>query len=116
MKDESLTIFLRLRSDNTAMSMKRAFDISAAALGITLLSPVLAAISLASLAHFRTNPLYFADRAGKDGKPFRMLKFKSLNDADSEDGKLLPDEQRSTPFGHFLRATALDECRSWSIS
>lgn len=91
------------------MSMKRAFDISAAAIGITLLSPVLAAISLASLAHFRTNPVYFAARAGKDGKEFRMLKFKSLNDAVNEDGKLLPDEKRSTPYGHFLRATALDE-------
>lgn len=91
------------------MSLKRAFDVSASAIGITLLSPVLAAVSLASLAHFRSNPLYYADRIGKDGEKFKMLKFKSMEEQHDENGALLPDEERGTSYGKFLRATAIDE-------
>jgi lipopolysaccharide/colanic/teichoic acid biosynthesis glycosyltransferase len=89
--------------------MKRAFDVSAASIGLTILSPVIAAISLASLAHFRANPFYLAHRIGKDGKPFSMLKFRSMDDSIDDSGNFLPDEKRATPYGHFLRATALDE-------
>ncbi len=91
------------------MSLKRAFDISASAIGITLLSPILAAVSLANIAHYRSNPLYYADRVGKDGENFKMLKFKSMEENRDADGTLLPDEERGTAYGKFLRATAIDE-------
>ena len=91
------------------MDLKRSFDMSAAAIGITLLSPVFAVVSLANLARFRGNPLYGAERVGKDGKVFRMLKFKTMDDLRDADGTLLPDEERGTAYGKFLRATALDE-------
>lgn len=91
------------------MNLKRVFDVSASAIGITLLSPVLAAVSLVSLAHFRSNPLYYADRVGKDGENFKMLKFKTMDEDRDADGALLPDENRSTSYGQFLRATAIDE-------
>lgn len=91
------------------MNLKRSFDVSAAALSLTLLSPVLAVVALAGLARFGGNPLYGVERVGKDGKVFRMLKFKTMEDFRDADGALLPDEERGTPFGKFLRATALDE-------
>lgn len=86
------------------MNLKRAFDVSAATVGITLLSPVFAALSLGGLLHFKSNPFHLADRVGKDGRIFKMIKFKSLDGDETQD-----EDERITPYGHVLRATSLDE-------
>ncbi len=53
--------------------------------------------------------LFRQERPGKDGKIFKMLKFRSMSNATDENGQLLPDTQRLTKFGRFLRSTSLDE-------
>jgi sugar transferase EpsL len=89
--------------------LKRAFDLVVSACALVILSPLLAAIAL--LTGWLTGlPVIFAqDRSGRDGKPFRILKFRTMKDARDAGGRLLPDAERLTPFGRFLRSTSLDE-------
>lgn len=54
-------------------------------------------------------PFFFQTRPGKNGKAFRIIKFKTMNDKRSAAGELLPDAQRLTPWGRFIRKTSLDE-------
>ena len=88
---------------------KRLFDIIASASGLIFLSPVF----LILIYLIRKNlgePVFFTqERPGKDGKPFKMIKFRSMRDAVDKDGNPLPDSERLTPFGKKLRATSLDE-------
>jgi lipopolysaccharide/colanic/teichoic acid biosynthesis glycosyltransferase len=88
---------------------KRLFDLLLTLLCLLLLFPLLAVLALlVVLVHGR--PVIFTQlRPGYRGRPFRMYKFRSMNDARGTDGKLLPDEDRLTPFGRFLRASSLDE-------
>ncbi|MBO4962395.1 MAG: sugar transferase, partial [Clostridia bacterium] len=55
------------------------------------------------------NPFFTQDRPGKNGKIFKLIKFRSMNNKKDENGNLLPDELRLTKYGKFLRATSLDE-------
>jgi len=60
--------------------------------------------------------LFIQERPGLRARPFRMVKFRTMTDARGPDGELLPDEQRLTPFGRFLRATSLDEFpEMWNV-
>lgn len=96
--------------------MKRCIDIFAATLGLLLLSPVL--MVLASLIALRLGrPVLFTQtRPGLHGKPFPMLKFRSMTSTCDANGNLLPDEQRLTPFGQRLRSTSLDELPGlWAV-
>ena len=95
---------------------KRLFDIIASASGLIFLSPVF----LILIYLIRTNlgePVFFTqERPGKDGKPFKMIKFRSMRDAVDKDGNPLPDSERLTPFGKKLRATSLDELPElWNV-
>ena len=95
---------------------KRLFDIVASASGLIFLSPVF----LILIYLIRKNlgePVFFTqDRPGKDGKPFKMIKFRSMRDAVDKDGNPLPDSERLTPFGKKLRATSLDELPElWNV-
>ncbi|OHR44730.1 sugar transferase [Neisseria sp. HMSC064F04] len=95
---------------------KRLFDIVASASGLIFLSPVF----LILIYLIRKNlgePVFFTqERPGKDGKPFRMIKFRSMRDAVDKDGNPLPDSERLTPFGKKLRATSLDELPElWNV-
>ncbi|VTU40966.1 putative sugar transferase EpsL [Variovorax sp. PBS-H4] len=96
--------------------MKRFFDIVCAALALLLL-----AIPLLLLA-WRVRrelgiPVFFCQvRPGLDGRPFRMVKFRTMTDARDLDGQLLPDAERLTAFGRFLRASSLDELPElWNV-
>lgn len=90
-------------------SSKRVFDLLASSLLIVILSPVMLIVALLVwLVH--GSPLIFRQqRPGYQGKPFICLKFRTMNDRRDEHGKLLPDEQRLTSLGKFLRSTSLDE-------
>ncbi|MCF9034804.1 sugar transferase [Acinetobacter nectaris] len=89
--------------------MKRFLDICIAVIALILLSPIF----LFLMYKVRKNlgsPIFFCqNRPGKDGREFKMIKFRSMKDAKDKDGKPLPDEQRITPFGQKLRSTSLDE-------
>lgn len=89
--------------------IKRTIDIFASSLGLVVLSPVL--LGLCILVKFKLgSPVFFTqDRVGKNGKVFKMIKFRSMIDAYDKFGNILPDEDRLTSFGKLLRSTSLDE-------
>ena len=96
--------------------MKRLFDLTAAALGLLALAlPLLALIALVRIKLGR--PVFFRQtRPGLHGRPFQMVKFRTMTDARGPDGALLPDADRLTPFGRFLRSTSLDELPElWNV-
>jgi lipopolysaccharide/colanic/teichoic acid biosynthesis glycosyltransferase len=88
---------------------KRVFDISVSGLLLLLLSPVL--ITLFALVRSRLGrPVLFTQaRPGRHGRPFKMMKFRSMTDVRDDRGELLPDADRLPPFGRWLRNTSLDE-------
>lgn len=93
----------------TGKFVKRAFDLSAALVGLVVLAPILAATALA-VGLFIGSPILFRQtRPGLGGKPFEIFKFRTMTDARGSDGVLLPDADRLTRFGRFLRRSSLDE-------
>ena len=89
--------------------MKRLFDFFASLLGLIVLSPFLIIISFLVWYH-HGRPVFFSQkRPGLHGKPFYLIKFRSMTNETDEAGNLLPNEQRLTRFGNFLRSTSLDE-------
>ncbi|MBL8847986.1 MAG: sugar transferase [Hyphomicrobium zavarzinii] len=92
-----------------ARCMKRLLDIVVSASMLVLLAPFL--ILLAALVRSRLgSPVLFRQiRPGRDGRPFMMVKFRTMRDARDAAGNPLPDSERLTPFGGFLRSTSLDE-------
>lgn len=89
--------------------VKRLVDFTVAALLLILLMPILLIVAL--LVRFKLGaPVLFCQlRPGKDGKPFKMYKFRTMLDEVASDGTPLPDDKRLTSFGQSLRATSLDE-------
>ena len=89
--------------------LKRLLDFFAALLGIMLISPLLfLLIILLSIAN-RGKVFFTQKRPGKNGKIFKVIKFKTMNDRKDVSGKLLPDHIRLTKVGRFIRSTSLDE-------
>jgi sugar transferase EpsL len=93
----------------SAPPFKRIFDILAALLGIILLSPLLLLIALLVRVFHGAPVLFGQTRPGYKGTLFRIYKFRTMIDARAADGSLLPDAERLTPLGRFLRASSLDE-------
>lgn len=89
--------------------MKRIFDLIVALLALIVLWPVILLVGLMIRFKLGSPVLFKQARPGLHGKPFNMLKFRSMLDATDKDGNLLPDEQRLTRFGRILRSTSLDE-------
>lgn len=95
---------------------KRLFDIFAAALGLLLLSPVIAIVAWQIRRKLGSPVLFRQIRPGLNGKAFEMVKFRTMRDAEDASGKQLPDIERMTPFGCFLRASSLDELPElWNV-
>jgi undecaprenyl phosphate N,N'-diacetylbacillosamine 1-phosphate transferase len=89
--------------------LKRIIDFSGSLIGLILLSPVFFIVSI--LLYFSNDgkPFFFQLRPGKNGKVFKIIKFKTMNDRKDEFGNLLSDEIRLTKIGVFVRKTSLDE-------
>ncbi|WP_142688534.1 sugar transferase [Chitinophaga polysaccharea] len=84
-------------------------DITTALLALVLLSPVMAVLILLLAIANNGKPFFLQPRPGKNGRIFRVIKFKTMNDRKDAKGGLLPDEIRLTPVGKFVRKTSLDE-------
>lgn len=89
--------------------LKRLFDITAATAALVVLSPVYVAVAYKVKKNLGTPILFRQVRPGLDGKPFEMLKFRTMKDAVDTNGNPLPDGERLTEFGKKLRDTSLDE-------
>lgn len=89
--------------------MKRLFDILISSFVIIILSPVLVVISVLVRVKLGSPVLFRQKRTGKDERDFYMIKFRTMTDARDKKGYLLPDTERFTRFGNFLRNTSLDE-------
>lgn len=89
--------------------IKRALDIIFSGFAIVILSPLFLVIALLELVFHGKPILYGTKRPGKDGKIFKMYKFRSMTNERGPDGFLLPEEERLTKFGIFIRKTSLDE-------
>jgi lipopolysaccharide/colanic/teichoic acid biosynthesis glycosyltransferase len=89
--------------------IKRLIDIIASIFCLLLLSPVLIIVALLIRLKFGSPIMFCQVRPGLHGKPFRMIKFRTMTNECDENGNLLPDEKRVTKFGLFLRKTSIDE-------
>lgn len=89
---------------------KRIIDFSLSFLGFIIISPIFLLLWIwLSIANRGAGAFFFQERPGKDEKIFRVIKFKTMNDRKDASGKLLPDAQRLTKVGKFVRSTSLDE-------
>jgi lipopolysaccharide/colanic/teichoic acid biosynthesis glycosyltransferase len=96
--------------------MIRARDFVLSFLGLALLAPLLLLVAAFVAIYLGRPVLYRQVRPGLYGKPFSMVKFRTMTDERSEDGSLLPDAQRLTSFGRFLRASSIDELPElWNV-
>ena len=96
--------------------MKRLFDIVVSIISIVLLIPLFGILYICIWINLGTPIIFSQLRPGLNGKPFVMYKFRTMRDADGENGLSLPDEVRLTNFGKFLRSTSLDELPElWNV-
>ena len=90
-------------------ALKTFFDFIASFLGLLLLSPVFVIVTIGLFFSNQGKPFFFQNRPGKNGKIFKIIKFKTMNDRKNSNGDLLPDSERLTEIGAFIRNTSLDE-------
>ncbi len=96
--------------------LKRTFDIGFSACWLLGFSPLLLLVAILVRLKLGSPVLFIQERPGLRGRPFRMVKFRTMTEARGPDGELLPDEQRLTYFGKFLRSTTLDEFpEMWNV-
>jgi lipopolysaccharide/colanic/teichoic acid biosynthesis glycosyltransferase len=96
--------------------LKRTVDVLGAAIGLIVFLPVLIAIALMIRREMGYPVLFNQIRPGRDGKPFQMIKFRTMRDAVDANGRALPDAERLTKLGRFLRSSSLDELPElWNV-
>lgn len=89
---------------------KRFFDFWIALIALICISPILIVVTIwLHFANKGAGAFFFQERPGKDGKIFKVIKFKTMTDEKNADGILLPDSQRLTKIGRFVRSTSIDE-------
>ena len=95
---------------------KRAMDVAVAGTALLLLSPVIALTALAIRLRLGSPVVFRQTRPGMGGRPFQVVKFRTMTEARGPDGALLPDAERLPPFGALLRRTSLDELpQLWNV-
>jgi len=95
---------------------KRIFDLLVTILGLVITLPLLFIVSLLVWIFLGTPILFLQKRPGFKGRPFTTLKFRTMTERKGSDGKLLPDSERLTSFGRFLRSTSLDDLpQLWNV-
>lgn len=97
--------------------LKRVFDIVFSFIALVCISPVFLVVTIwLHFANKGAGVFFFQERPGKNGKIFRVVKFKTMTDERDADGKLLPDAQRLTSVGRFVRSTSIDELpQLWNV-
>ena len=96
--------------------LKRLLDIIIASIALILLSPLYAFVAYKVKKNLGSPVLFRQVRPGLNGKPFKMIKFRTMKDAVDAEGNPLPDSERLTPFGKMLRSTSLDEMPElWNV-
>ncbi|OOR99855.1 sugar transferase [Haemophilus paracuniculus] len=96
--------------------LKRLFDIIVSSIALVTLLPIYAILTYLVKKRLGSPVLFRQTRPGLNGKPFEMIKFRTMRDAIDEKGEPLPDSERLTPFGKKLRATSLDELPElWNV-
>jgi sugar transferase EpsL len=99
------------------MGSKRLFDVIATSVALLTLSPLLLLIAVTVAAKLGRPVLFRQQRPGLGGRPFELIKFRTMTDATDARGRVLPDAERLTPFGRWLRSTSLDELPElWNMS
>ena len=89
---------------------KRFFDFGVALVALICMSPILIVVTIwLHFANKGAGVFFFQKRPGKDGKIFKVIKFKTMTDERGADGNQLPDVQRLTNVGRFVRSTSIDE-------
>ena len=95
---------------------KRAMDVAVSAVALVALAPLIAGVAVAVRVGLGSPVLYRQVRPGAGGRPFTILKFRTMRDALDARGEPLPDAERLTRFGRFLRSTSLDELPElWNV-
>ena len=92
-----------------AKCFKRVFDFVLALSALSVLFVPLLILTIIGFIKMKGNPFFTQPRPGKDEKVFRLIKFRSMTNEKGADGQLLPDEQRITAYGRFLRGSSVDE-------
>ncbi|KZZ48355.1 sugar transferase [Oleiphilus sp. HI0118] len=96
--------------------MKRTLDVLLAAFALVILCPVILVTAILVSIGLGRPVLFRQTRPGLNGQPFEMIKFRTMRDAEDKNGNQLPDEQRLTKLGQFLRAASLDELPElWNV-
>lgn len=99
-----------------AKYVKRYLDVFVSLMGLIVLSPIILLLIIIGAVEMKGNPFFMQQRPGKDENIFNLIKFRTMTNRKDKDGKLLPDEQRLTAYGKFLRSTSLDELPElWNI-
>lgn len=92
-----------------ARYIKRPMDFILSFCAVAVLSPILLILIIIGTIVMKGNPFFVQERPGKNEKIFKLIKFRTMTCEKDKDGKLLPDKQRLTGYGNFLRHTSLDE-------
>jgi lipopolysaccharide/colanic/teichoic acid biosynthesis glycosyltransferase len=96
--------------------VKRLMDIALSSIGLLLLAPLILVLVVLVRVRLGSPVLFRQERPGLYGRPFIILKFRTMTDECDESGNLLPDDQRLTRFGRFLRASSMDELPElWNV-
>lgn len=113
---ENEEVLIRQKQGIYAKYLKRGMDFLISLAALIVLLPLLAVLTVIGCFAMGGNPFFWQERPGKNEKIFKLVKFRTMTNKKDQVGKLLPDEQRLTAYGKFLRSTSLDELPEfWNI-